>query len=689
MPKNENGFPVINRELSWLSFNERVLQEAADSNVPLGERIKFLAIFSSNLDEFFRVRVASNRRLLRYQKKMKMKEARQTGHLLQEIQRIVMRQQEHFTEIFEEQIIRELGEHRIYIVNEQQLSQTQKRMVLQHYKAEVMSNLFPVILNHLRDFPFLRDKSIYLAIRMTRQDGSMRPRYALTEVPSEVLGRFYILPETDGNTYIMFLDDVIRICLPEIFSFFNYDSFEAYTIKMTRDAELDIDNEVSEDFMARISKSLKERDKGVPVRFIYDEDIPQDLLEFIVQKNKLSREGMIPGGRYHNFKDFFNFPDVGPDSMRYAPLRPIPLRNFERTRVLFDAIREKDVLIQHPYQSFDYVIRFLREAAIDPAVYAIKITLYRVARHSNIVNALINAVKNGKEVTVVMELQARFDEESNLYWTNKLQEAGAHLIFGVPNYKIHAKCCVIFRKENKRTVHYAHLSTGNYNGRTARMYGDTALFTADARIVKEVIKIFSFINNFPRIQYRFNHLLVSPFYMKKEFLKLIDQEIKNAARGREAYIDAKMNSLVDNQMIQKLYEASNAGVRIRLIVRGICCLIPGVKGQSENIGVISIVDRFLEHSRVFIFCNGGKEKIYMSSADWMTRNLDRRIEISFPLYDQEAIKEIKSMFGIQWGDNAKARIMNKNAGYTMQRQSLPVIRAQYEFYNYLLSKSEG
>ncbi len=679
-------YVYINRELSWLSFNDRVLQEAENPTVPLAERMKFLAIFSSNLDEFFRVRVASVRRLLRYQRKQKDKEVKETTALLNTIQQRVVDQQDRFNAIFEDQIIPGLAEEKIYIVNEHQLSHTQRIKVKEFYKSEVLSFLFPVMLDHLRDFPFLRDKSIFLAVKMSKSDSSIKPKYALVEVPSEVLNRFFILPSSDDNTYIMLLDDVIRISLPDIFSFFDFDVFEAYTVKLTRDAELDIDNELPGSLISKIEKSLKERPKGVPVRFIYDEDMPEDMLRFIIKRAKISKESIIPGGRYHNFKDFFDFPKVGGKDFWYEPIKPLLIDRFEHTRVLFDEIKKKDMILHYPFQSFDYVIRFLREAAIDPSVYAIKITLYRVAHHSNIVNSLINAVKNGKEVTVVMELQARFDEESNLYWTNKLQEAGANVIFGVPDFKIHAKCCVIFRRENNRTVHYAHLSTGNYNGRTARLYSDTALFTADPRLTKDIIKVFSFIKNFPRIQYKFSHLLVSPYYMKMEFLKMIDGEIRNANKNKPAFIDAKMNSLVDKQMIDKLYEASNAGVKIRLIIRGICCLVPGVKGQSENIQGISIIDKFLEHSRFFIFHNGGTEKIFMSSADWMTRNLDRRIETAFPIYDLDIQKELKEMFDIQWNDNVKARIIGREQRNEMKPHGLPSIRSQFETYDYLRLK---
>lgn len=679
-------FQYVNRELSWLSFNNRVLQEAENPSVPLAERIKFLAIFSSNLDEFFRVRVASLRRLHQYQKKQQQKDALATNRLYNTIQKKVMEQQDRFNAIFEEQIVPGLAEEKIYLVNENQLSNTQRIKVKEYYKAEVLSYLFPVMLDHLREFPFLKNNTIYLAVKMSKSGTTMKPKYALVEVPTQVLNRFFTLPSPDGNTYIMLLDDVIRISLPDIFSFFEYDVFEAYTIKLTRDAELDIESEMPGSLVSKIEKSLKERPKGAPVRFIYDEEMPIDLLRFVVKRAGIPKEAILPGGRYHNFRDFFDFPKVGGADFWYENLKPIPVARFERTRVLFDEIKKKDVMIHHPYQSFDYVIRFLREAAIDPSVYAIKITLYRVAQHSNVVNSLINAVKNGKEVTVVMELQARFDEESNLYWSNKLIEAGAHVIFGVANYKIHAKCCLIYRRENKRTVHYAHLSTGNYNGRTARQYSDTALFTADPRITRDVAKVFSYINNFPKIQYRFSNLLVSPNFMKSEYIRLIDNEIKNKRKGKEAYIHAKMNSLVDEVMIDKLYEASNAGVEIRLVVRGICCLVPGVAGQSENIEVISIVDRFLEHSRFFIFCQGGLEKIYLSSADWMGRNLDRRIEIAYPINDPDLKAEIKDFFAIQWGDNVKARIMDREQKNVMKPASLPLIRSQFETYDYLTLK---
>ncbi len=685
-PIKKNQLLLKNREISWLSFNERVLQEAVDPNVPLLEKLKFLSIFSSNLDEFFRVRVASVRRLLEYQKKNKIKGLAESEALLRAIQKIVVQQQDKYNEIYE-LVKDELAKESVFIVNEKQLNHTQKTELRKYFKTEVISTLFPIILDHLRAFPFLRDKSIYLAVKMSKADGSIRHKFALIEIPQpEIVSRFYVLPKSDENTYIILLDDIIRNSLDEIFHSFPYDTYEAYTVKLTRDAELEIDTdaEIAEGLIDKISKSLKERRRGIPVRFIHDRDMPEDMLEFIKKKMRISLPGIIPGGRYHNFKDFGKFPTNGLEKLKYPSQSPLPIRRIEQAKIMFDAIREKDILLCHPYHSFDYLIRMLREAAIDPGVYAIKITLYRVASHSNIVNALINAVKNGKEVTAVIELQARFDEEANLYWTQRLQEEGAKVVFGKPSHKIHSKVCLIYRKENNRTTHYAHFSTGNYNGVTSRLYCDMGILTADKRLTSEAIKVFSFINNFPRINYKFKHLLVAPFYMKDEFLRLIDVEIRNAKKGKPAWILAKMNSLVDEKIIEKLYEASNAGVKIRLIVRGICCLVPNKKGVSANIEVISIIDKYLEHTRAYTFCNDGAEKMYLSSADWMGRNLDRRIEVAFPIYDTAVYNTIKEILEIQWRDNVKARVIDGGGDNTFRTFSLPVVRSQDEVYNYLL-----
>lgn len=684
--KTSKPIPLKNREISWLAFNERVLQEAEDESVPLLEKLKFLSIFSSNLDEFFRVRVASVRRLIEYQKKNKLKKLPETKALLEEIQNTVLRQQEEFDRTFDF-VKSKLSKRNVFIINEKELNQQQKNELRDYFKREVLSTLFPIILDNLRAFPFLRDKSIYLAVKMSKADGSIRQKYALIEIPApEVISRFYVLSKTDANTYVILLDDIIRNSLDEIFYSFPHDTFEAYTVKLTRDAELDfdVDADISETLIEKISKSLKERKRGEPVRFIYDRKMPEDMLSFIRKKMKIGATGVIPGSRYHNFKDFGKFPTTGLEKLKYDGLEPIPIPRVENARSMFDAIKEKDILLFHPYHSFDNLIRLLREAAIDPKVQAIKITLYRVARHSNIVNALINAVKNGKDVTAVIELQARFDEEANLYWTQRLQEEGAKVIFGQPTHKVHSKVCLIYRKEEKRTVHYAHFSTGNYNGVTSRLYCDMGILTADARLTSEATKVFSFINNFPRINYTFKHLLVAPYYMKPEFIKMIETEISNANAGKEAWILAKMNSLVEENVIAKLYEASQAGVKIRLIVRGICCLIPGKKGVSENIEVISIIDKFLEHTRAYMFNNDGKNRTYLSSADWMGRNLDRRIEVAFPIYDDDIQKTIKDLLEIQWADNVKARIIDGKSDNALREFSLPAIRSQDETYDYLV-----
>lgn len=686
--KKVHNIPLRNRELSWLTFNDRVLQEAVDPNVPLLEKLKFLSIFSSNLDEFFRVRVASLRRLIEYQRKNKLKELPANEMLMNDIQQTVVKQQEKFNETYEH-VRDELAKQRVYIINETQLNHQQKNELRVYFKQQVISALFPIILDHLRAFPFLRDRSIYLAVKMSRKDNILRHKYALIEIPPpEVISRFYVIPKSDENTYVILLDDIIRNSLEEIFASFEYDTFEAYTIKLTRDAELDIDTDLSETLIERITKSLKVRHKGEPVRFIYDRNIPEDMLLFLISKLKLPAHSLIPGARYHNFRDFMSFPTLGLEQFKYPALRQIPIPDIDKARLIMDVIKKRDVLLHHPYHSFDYLIRLLREAAIDPAVYAIKITLYRVARHSNIVNALINAVRNGKEVTAVIELQARFDEESNLYWTQRLQEEGAKVVFGKPTHKIHAKTCIIYRKERNRTVLYGHFSTGNYNGVTSRMYCDIGMFTADPRLTEEAVKMFSYINSFPRAAYQFKHLLVAPYNMKKEFIKCIENEIRNAKKGKPAYILAKMNSLVDEAVIEKLYQASKAGVKIRLIVRGICCLIPQMEGWSENIEAISIIDRFLEHTRCYVFCNGGKEKMYLSSADWMGRNLDRRIEVAFPVYNPEIRKTIRDILEIQWSDNVKARILDGVNDNTFRPFALPVVRSQEEIDDYLLGRLE-
>jgi polyphosphate kinase len=691
MIKEHKGYLFKDREISWMLFNERVLQEAENDAVPILERLKFLAIFSSNNDEFFRVRVAQLLRLKKIGRNKPLSDSQFSPDIvLNEIQRIAVFQQHRFNAAYE-QILSVLKSKNINIISEKDLSEDQKFQVDEMFKKEVAPYMFPVLIDSLKTPLYLKDRVIYLAIRLTNTKSVNDTRHAIIELSLPPLKRFYRLPDSDGKSYIMFLDDMIRHSLHKIFSIFRFDKFEAYTIKITRDAEFTIENEenhnVRETFLERIQRSLKQRNKGLPTRLVYDNDMPKDMMRLVMEKLHLRNLNLIPGGRYHNFKDFMDFPEVGSKPDRYKPLPPIPVPELETAKAVFDVIDQKDIILHHPYQSFDYLIRMLREAAIDPDVKSIKITLYRVAKHSNVVNALINALKNGKKVTVLMELQARFDEESNIYWTRQLQDAGARVHFGKPGQKVHCKICVIHKEKDGKNIRYAHLSTGNYNGVTARLYGDHGLFTKNQALISDVEKLFDILFQTPRKQ-KFEHLIVAPDSMLKEFIKLIDTEITNAKSGKPAYIIAKMNSFTEDTIVRKLYDASRAGVKIDLIVRGTCAIVPGVKGLSETIRVISIIDRLLEHARIFIFANGGQEKIYLSSADWMQRNIFRRIECAFPIYDEHIKKEIKDIIAIQLRDNCKARIIDADFDnkYVGGNEVDMAHRAQYEIYAYLSSK---
>lgn len=677
----KNKVVLINRELSWLAFNERVLQEAEDETVPLIERIKFLGIYSNNRDEFFRVRVATLKRVVKHQKKATEVIGEDPQRLLDKIQKIVVEQQNKF-EFTYQVILKELDRNNISIINEKQLNSRQKIFVADYFRERVMPTLFPIMLDNVAPFPYMRDRSGYLIIKLTNKNPRKKNIYALLEIPTDSLSRFVVLPKEKERNFIILLDDVIRFNLDQVFSNFEYDYIDAFNIKLTRDAEIDIDNDLSKSFVEKISKGLKERKKGLPVRLVYDSTISPDLLDFIMKKIKFKKDDHpIPGGRYHNFKDFISFPNVGRPDLSYKKIVPLKHPDLKDQPTLFKIIKRKDILITYPYQSFDHLIDLLREASIDPKVKSIKITLYRVAKNSSIVKALINALKNGKQVTAVVELQARFDEEANIYWANKLQEEGAKVIYGVPGLKVHSKMFIISRKENNAYVDYAHIGTGNFNGDTARIYTDHSLLTADKRITEEVEKVFTFYGDNLKTG-AYNHLLVSPFFMRKEFVKLINREIKNANQHKEAYIILKLNNLVDIEMIKKLYEASNQGVKIKLIIRGICSLVPGIKGMSENIEAISVVDKFLEHSRLFIFCNNGNEKYFLSSADWMTRNLDHRSEVAVPIYDENIQSHLREIIDTLWSDNMKARILGikQNNEYRVLKSDVHV-RAQDKIYN--------
>ena len=685
----------INREISWLQFNARVLQEAQDNKVPLLERLRFVGIFSNNLDEFFKVRYAtvqhiniagkSGKRALRGM------EARE---LLEEITSIVIKQQAESLLIIRK-IQVALEDYNIYVIKEHQVTSEQGEYLNTFFTNKVSPALMTFMLDDLDEFPHLRDSAAYLAVKLTlktnKADDEEAPDkiFSLIEIPKTV-DRFVVLPVgEDGKEYIMFLDDVIRYCMNQIFNIFDYEEASAHMIKITRDAKLDIDNDFKKSFIEKISKSVQERRDGDPVRFVYDKNIDKDTLQFLMEKMNIDdTDSIIPGGRYHNRRDYMNFPTPKRGNLTYNSMVPLAIKGLDLSTSLFKAIAKKDYLLYAPYHSFSYLIKFLREAALDPKVKTIKITIYRLSKISHIVSSLINAAKNGKEVTVQIELQARFDEANNIKYAETLQREGVKLIFGVPGLKVHCKTCLVERLEKGKIKRYGFISTGNFNESTAKLYTDYTLFTSNTAILKDLNKVFNFFD----INYKVNsykHLIVSPHYTRKKLSTLIDAEINNAQNGKQAYIKLKINSLSDYEMIDKLYEASNAGVKIELIVRGICCLIPGVKGMSENIKAISVVDKFLEHTRLYIFGNGGHSLVYISSADFMTRNLDRRVEVSCPIFDESIKAELIETFAICWNDNVKARVLNETQDNSYVSNNLEPNRSQislYEYYKNKLSK---
>ncbi len=674
---------MINREISWLHFNERVLQEAADLRVPLIERLRFLGIFSNNLDEFYRVRVATLKRLVNLKKENPATLDFDPEKILEQINDIVKKHHEEFYQIYSN-ILKDLAKENIYIINEKQLTDDQGAYVTKYFRDHVRPNLFPIMVKNFKRLFSLKDKSIYLAVELKCKDGRLKNNYALIKVPSFVLSRFLILPKKGDKNYIILLDDVIRYNLSYIFSIFDYDIFNAYTIKITRDAELDIDNDVSKSFMDRVAESLKQRKAAQPVRFLYDGDMPSSLLDLLTDKLKISgSENIFSGSRYHNFKDFMGFPNVGGDYLEYFEALPLPHKDLAGCKSMLAAIRKKDIMVHYPYQSFQYIIDLLREASIDPHVRSIKMTIYRVATNSKIVNSLINAARNGKLVTVFMEIQARFDEQANIFWSQKLHEGGVKIIHGMPGIKVHAKLLLIYRRGGGEDLCYANIGTGNFNEETAGLYADDTLLTCNPNITDEVEKVFGLFSQTLYTPVVFKHLVVSPFGTRKFFSGMLKKEVENAKKGKRAEVFLKTNSLSDNEIIRKIYNAAAAGVKFRLIVRGQCALMPKAKDFGKNIQIISIVDKFLEHSRIFIFHNGGNEKYYISSADIMKRNMDHRIEVTCPVYDKEIQKEIRDMIEIQWNDNVKARWLNKDRLNEYRRNnSQDKIRAQEKIYNY-------
>lgn len=686
----------IDREKSWLTFNARVLQEAADESVPLLDRLRFLGIFSNNLDEFFRVRYAAIRRMnIELENTEKVLGGISAEKLLKDITDIVIEQQSESLRILSD-IEEKLEKENIFIINEKEINKDQENFIKDFFIQNVSPAVVTIMLNDLEEFPLLRDTSGYLAVKLVMKPtkesffDTFLPKqdikYAIVEMPKTV-NRFVVLPTNNEKQYIILLDDVIRYNLHSIFNVFDYESITAHMVKITRDAQLEFDSDLSKSLLEKISDSVKERRVGEPVRFVYDQDIAKDTLEFLLKRMKIdSSDSIIPGGRYHNRRDYMDFPNLGRYDLLYKQNYALPIPGLDLEGSILTKIREKDYLLHAPYQSFSYLIRFLREAALDPKVVSIKITLYRLAKNSQIVSSLINAARNGKKVIVQIELQARFDEASNISYSEQMQTEGIQLIFGVKGLKVHSKICVIERKENEKIKLYGLISTGNFNEITARFYTDVTLFTYNQKILKDANKIFDFFDVNYRI-HRYKHLIVSPHYTRSRFNKLIDREIMNALSGKKATIKLKMNSLTDSKMIDKLYDASRAGVKVKLIIRGICCLVPNVEGMSENIEAISIVDNYLEHSRIYIFHNDGDPEVFISSADFMTRNLDSRVEVTCPIYDKDIKNELLDCFEISWKANIKARVHNHalENKYRKVNGEKP-FRAQLEMYNYYRNK---
>jgi polyphosphate kinase len=680
---------TIVRDISWLSFNARVLQEAADNTVPLRERIKFLGIFSNNMDEFFRVRVATLKRMLNLNHKVNMHVEESPDQILEDIQAIVLKQQSEFNRIWEN-IQKEMEKERVYLVKETQLNEEQKIFVERFFEEEVRSNIIPLMMESVIEFPFLRDKSLFLGVVLSKKASAYAQKYAIIEVPSKVLGRFVQLPSPGGSKCIILLEDIIRYNLPSIFSYFGFDEYDSWVFKVTRDAEIDLDTDVATSIIQKLEKGIKNRKKGKPVRFVYDKAMDPGLLEYLMRRlNIAKKDNIIPGGRIHNFRHFMDFPDVfSKTSERRKPFQHPLLTHANRVT---DIVLAKDIMLHFPYHSFNPVIDLLREAAIDPKVTAIKITCYRLASNSKIINALINAVRNGKHVTVIIELRARFEEEANLEWKERLEDEGVKVHIGIPDLKVHAKICLIKKRLDNRTIHYGFVSTGNLNEKTATIYGDHCLLTANRNIMADVNRLFSYLEK-PKdlhILKACKTLLPCPTTLRRELIKMINREIKLAKSGKKASMLLKMNSLSDEELIDKLYEAAKEGVDIKMIVRGICCMYTESKKFKKPPVAISIVDEYLEHARVFIFNNGGKEKVYISSADWMVRNLDHRVEATCPVFNEDIKKTLKDILNIQLMDNVKARHLDNGlTNEYVKGNKNRKVRSQIAIYNYLLAASQ-
>ncbi|MFT4062452.1 MAG: polyphosphate kinase 1 [Edaphocola sp.] len=683
--------PPIIRDISWLAFNDRVMQEAQDPSNHVYDRLRFLGIFSNNQDEFFRVRVAALNRMVRLGRKAKMHLEKDADKILEKIQEGVLQQGAEFDRTYAA-IIRELARLNIFIKNEKQLTAGQEQFIKEYFEDKVRTEIVPLMIESMPHAPFLQDNAIYLGCVLGNSDNPMMQRYALIEVPVKSLQRFVLLPSETESKDIILLEDIIRWNLPNLFAAFGFNRFLSYIIKVTRDAEFELDYDIKKNLIQELEKGIKDRKKGKATRFVYDRAIDPGLLAYLTKRLGLAkRDNLIPGGRIHNFKDFMSFParvftDLTPRPKPFVhPLLLQPCR-------IMDALNHQDVMLNFPYHSFDSLIDLLREAAIDPFVQSIKITCYRLAKGSRIVNALLNAVRNGKEVTAVVELRARFDEEANLKWKTKLEDEGVKVVLGLPDQKVHAKLCVIRKREFDQVKEYGFVSTGNFNENSAKFYGDHCLLTSNKKILSDVNRIFGYLEDpvhKTSLLRACKTLPISPLNMRSYWYPLIDREIKNAKANKKAWMTIKLNSLVDNQLIDKLYEAALAGVEVNLVIRGICCVLPNQKRFKKPIKAISIVDEYLEHARVFAFCNNGNPKVFLSSADWMVRNLDHRVEAAVPIYDKAIKQELIDILNIQLAENVKGRILDnqqKNE-YIKAATGKPEVRSQVEIYDYLLKKT--
>jgi len=673
----------VNRELSWLDFNARVLQEASDKKVPLIERLRFLGIFSNNLDEFFKVRYATVQRIALSNKTGKKALGVSAEELLEQITDKSIIIQKDSLDVLNS-ILSELKKENIFFINENDVDNSQIDFLKEYFIQKVSPALVTIILSKSKKQD-LKDNKAFLISKISFENEENESIYALIEIPEEI-DRFVVLPFNGKTQYIMMLDDLIRFNSHLIFSMFNYSNIESHMVKITRDAELDFGGDVSKSYVNKIIESVKDRIKGDPVRMVYDKNIPKTTLDFLIERlNISSYDSLIPGGRYHRRRDYMNFPSINRNDLLYEKFKPLEIKGLSLEKNILESILKKDYLLYTPYISFSYVIKFLREAALDPYVKSIKITLYRLSKDSQVISSLINASKNGKKVVVQIELQARFDEENNINFAELLESAGVELIFGVPGLKVHSKICIIEKIINNKNIKFGFLSTGNFNESTSNVYTDLTLFTSNQKILKEVNKVFSFLKVNYKIK-KYNHLIVSPHYTFRSLIKLIDNEIENSHNGIKAEINIKINSITSYKIIDKLYDASISGVKINMIVRGVCCLIPGIKGISENIRVISVVDKFLEHSRIFSFHNGGDLKVYLSSSDLMTRSLDNRVEVTFPVYDKDIINQVMETFKISWGDNVKSRNVNgENHNSFVPKNSEKSVRSQWDIYDYFKS----